>query len=326
MTTPYFLRLIFLCAASFFLVHAAFGIVLRLASRSIIRFAKLMRPREATHFLLLVRFFPLVGSAIVTLGICLPSYLWLEPGFAEESVGLGFICAALCGILLWSSSLLRGGKALVAACRFARQCGKISMVSGFPDIDLPIDIIESDAPVLLLTGVMKPRLVLSSAVMRTLSPQQINSVIGHEKAHRASQDNFKRLLLLLSPEIIPFVRSFDSLDHAWSQYSEWAADDDASGNDPERSLSLAETLVRVARMGAAPRPSPLFTSFVPSDQNLSARVDRLLLPPSFESKLWRRMRAIIGGVACATAILVTLLLVQPSALQAVHEILERLTH
>ncbi|MFZ0818522.1 MAG: hypothetical protein WAM91_00515 [Candidatus Acidiferrales bacterium] len=326
MTTPYFLRLICLCAASFFLVHAVLGLALHLASRSIVRFAHRMKPREATRFLLLLRLLPLTGSAIISLGICLPSYLRLEPGATQENVGMGFIFAALCGALVCISSLLRAGKAVSAARQFSRTCGKTCTRSSVPGTDLPIDIIESDAPVLLLTGVIKPRLVLSRVVMRTLTPQQLNSAIGHEEAHRASRDNFKRLLLLVSPEIIPFVRGFSSLDRAWAQFSEWAADDDASGDDLERSLSLAESLVQVARMGAAPRPLPLFTSFIPPDQDLSARVNRLLLPPSFELKTWRRMRAVAGVAASAMFILFTLLLVHPSALQSVHQLLERLTH
>jgi hypothetical protein len=326
MTTPYFLRLICLCAASFFLVHAVLGLALRLTSRSIIQFAHRMKAREATRFLLFLRFLPLAGSAIVMLGICLPSYLRLEPGATKENVGTGFIFAALCGALICISSLLRASKAVSAARHFARTCDKTCTESTVPGTDLPVDVIESDAPILLLAGVIKPRLVLSRVVMRTLTPQQLNSAIGHEEAHRASRDNFKRLLLLLSPEIIPFVRGFDSLDGAWAQFSEWAADDDATGNDPERSISLAESLVRVARMGAAPRPLPLFTSFVPPDQDLSARVNRLLLPPSFELKIWGRMRVIAGVAACAMFILVTLLSVQPGALQSVHEFLERLTH
>jgi beta-lactamase regulating signal transducer with metallopeptidase domain len=222
--------------------------------------------------------------------------------------------------------MIRAGKAVSAARRFTRQCDEICTEVCYHATDLPIDVIESDAPVLLLAGVVKPRLVFSRMVMRTLSPQQVDSIIGHEQAHLASRDNFKRLLLLLSPEIIPFVRCFDSLDHAWAQFSEWAADDDSSGNDPERSLSLAESLVRVARMGAAPEPLAFFTSFVPPDQDLSARVNRLLLAPSFEFKTWRRICAVAGAAACAMAVFLTFLLVRPSALQSVHQFLERLTH
>jgi beta-lactamase regulating signal transducer with metallopeptidase domain len=326
MTIPYYLRLICLCTASFFLVHAALGIALRLASRSIVRFAHRMKPREATRFLLLARFMPLLGSAMITLGICLPSYLWLEPGATVENVGVGFIFAAVCGAAIWISSLVRAAMAVTAARQFSRECDEICTEICYHGTNLPIDVIETDAPVILLAGVFKPRLVFSRKLMATLSPRQIDSIIEHEHAHRASRDNFKRLLLLLSPEIVPFVRGFDSLDRAWAQFSEWAADDDASGNDPERSLSLAESLVRVARMGSTPQPLPLFTSFVPPDQDLSARVDRLLLPPSSELKLGRRMRAIVGTAALAMAVLATLFLVRPGALQSVHELLERLTH
>jgi beta-lactamase regulating signal transducer with metallopeptidase domain len=326
MTIPYFLRLICLCAASFFLVHAVLGFALSLTSRLIIKFAHRMKPREAARFLLVVRFLPLAVSAVVSLGICLPSYLRLEPGATEENVGTGFILAAICGTIILTLSLLRACRAVSAARRFTRQCDEICSEVCYHGTNLPIDVIECDAPVLLLVGVVKPRLVFSRAVMDVLSPQQIDSIIGHEQAHLVSRDNLKRLLLMLSPEIIPFVRCFDTLDHAWAQFSEWAADDDSSAGDPERSISLAESLVRVARMGAPPRPLPLFTSLVPPDQDLSARVNRLLVPPSSELKSWPRMRVFVGATAGAFVLFVALLLVLPGALQSVHQFLERLTH
>jgi beta-lactamase regulating signal transducer with metallopeptidase domain len=189
-----------------------------------------------------------------------------------------------------------------------------------------VDILDSEAPVIFLAGIFRPRLVMSNGVMRILSPQQLESVLRHEEAHSLSRDNFKRLLLLLSPGILPFLRSFALIDKAWAQFSEWAADDDATGSDPIQALSLAESLVRVARMGAGPRPLPLFTSFIPPDHDLSARVNRLLAPPLVRGNSWRRVRAILGCAACALVALITTLLVQPSALQSVHELLERLTH
>jgi len=326
MTLPYVLRLICLCAAAFFLVHAALGLLLRLAARPIIQFAHRMKPREATHFLLLVRFLPVAASSFVVLSICLPSYLWFESGATKENVGAGFVIAALLGALIWIASLLRVGRAVAAAGQLVRKWKESCTESKFPGVSPPVEILESDAPVLLLAGVLRPRLVLSSGVLRSLSPQQLHSALRHEEAHRASRDNFKRLLLLLSPEIFPFARSFDLMDEAWALFSEWAADDDASGSNPEQSLTLAESLVRVARMGAAPRPAPLCTSFIPPDQDLAARVNRLLLPSSFQSELWRRLRAIFAGTACTLLVLLTFVLSRPSALQSVHQLLERLSH
>jgi beta-lactamase regulating signal transducer with metallopeptidase domain len=326
MTLSYFLRLACLCAASFFLIHAVLGLGLRLAANSIIRFAHYMKPREATRFLLLLRFLPLIGTTVLVLGVCLPSYLWLEPGATNESVGAIFIVAALSGVSIWIFSLLRTGRAVAASRKFSLMCRETRTDSSISGMNLPLDILDSEAPVIFLAGVVHPRLVLSSGVLRTLSAEQLESVIRHEKAHRASRDNFKRLLLLLSPEILPFSRSFHLMDQTWAQFSEWAADDDAAGNDPGESLSLAESLVCVARMGSGPRPMPLFTSFIPPDQDLSARVNRLLTPRSFELKSWGRVRAIVGGAAFALISIATLLLVQPSALQSVHQLLERLTH
>ena len=132
----------------------------------------------------------------------------------------------------------------------------------------------------------------------TLSPEELDCAIRHERAHRTSGDNFKRLLLLLAPDVFPFFSMpFSAMDRSWITFSEWAADDSAVANDLQRSLSLAGALVHVAQMGAAPRLSPLCTSLVSSNsacmnQDLSARVDRLLHTAPLRQESPKRFRAI----------------------------------
>ncbi len=193
-------------------------------------------------------------------------------------------------------------------------------------------MIESAAPVIAMVGAFRPQFVISRGVLETLSPDELDCAIRHERAHRTSADNFKRLLLLLTPDIFPFVPSaFVALDRSWITLSEWAADDSAVADDPQRSLSLAGALVHVAQMGVAPRMSPLCTSLLSGDSNcmnqdLSARVDRLLRAERARLKSPKRFRGILtaGTVAIACAVFVALL--RPDSLHSVHRILEVLTH
>jgi beta-lactamase regulating signal transducer with metallopeptidase domain len=163
-------------------------------------------------------------------------------------------------------------------------------------------------------------------VLRNLSAEELDAALSHEMAHRTSRDNAKRFLLLLAPDIFPFVRLFQSLDRSWSRFAEWAADDQATSGDPRRALSLAAALVRVARMGSSPTLPYLSTSLLACDRDLSARVDRLLhampIPHAASKPAHHRLRT--AGFLLAGC-LVGLLLV-PSALSSVHELLELLLH
>ena len=110
------------------------------------------------------------------------------------------------------------------------------------------------------------------------SPEQRDAALSHERAHCNSGDNLKRFLILLAPDAVPMWGTFHGLERAWSKFTEWAADDEASAGDPQRALSLASALVRVAKMGSKPRLNYLSCSLVGGDRELSERVDRLLRP------------------------------------------------
>ena len=86
---------------------------------------------------------------------------------------------------------------------------------------------------------------------------------------RNSADNFKRLLLLLAPDALPFLRGSAAVERAWLRFTEWAADDSAVNQDAACSLSLAEALVRVARLGVAAHASSLISHFVAANGEIS---------------------------------------------------------
>ena len=113
---------------------------------------------------------------------------------------------------------------------------------------------------------MHPQLLISKSVLNGLTAEQTEAALRHEQAHRTSRDNIKRFLILLSPDVLPFLRTFASLEHSWAKFTEWAADDQATAGDSHRALSLASALVRVARLGSKPQLSFLFSSLVSDDE------------------------------------------------------------
>src|ERR1700678_3500914 len=332
MTLSYLWRLCFLCAATFFVVHTIAALTARFFVPAALRFTRRMQPRSAAKFLLALRLAPPALAVIAVLALCIPSYLTFEPGATREEVGLVCIVATFLTAALLAISLARGIRALVTTNSYVRTCLKSGVQTQTPTTFSPITVIDNAAPVIAMVGAFRPQFIISRGVLETLSPEELDSAVRHERAHLISADNFKRLLLLLAPEVFPFVsNAFSALDRSWITFSEWAADDSAVANDLQRSLSLAGALVHVAQMGAAPRLSPLCTSLVSSNsacmnRDLSERVDRLLHTTPTRQESPKRFRAILAVSAIAVACAVFVALLRPETLRSVHELLEILTH
>jgi Zn-dependent protease with chaperone function len=325
MIVPYLARLLCLALATFFLIHLLLGLAVAVLSPAAVRLTDGMRPRLAAGLLLSLRLFPLGFTVLVVAGLCVPSYLWFEPEAAPEYVGWGCLAAALLGLGVWAISVVRGLRATVRSRRYIRQCQRAGRMEHFPGEHAPVLVIDSSGPLLALAGIWHPRLVISREVLGALSAGQLSAALRHERAHRISRDNLKRLLMLLSPDILPGWRGMAALEHGWARLTEWAADDRAVAEDSRSSFALAEALVQVARMGSAPVPAPLMTSLLADSQDLAARVERLLGPASVaeEPEPWRGA-IVCAGFTMASVVLAILLQPAPATLSTAHRLLEHL--
>jgi Zn-dependent protease with chaperone function len=304
MSVPYFARLLCLCFAAFFLVHLALAALVTVLTGPAIRRAGRMDASAAAGFLAAVRLFPFVFAGIVAVFLCVPSYLWHEPEVSAEQIGIICLAASVLGAWTCCAGLFRGARGAIRSSRFLRNCEPA---------------LNSDLPVFMMTGVFRGRLLVSRGARVALTTEQLSAAIEHERAHGTHRDNLMRLLLLLAPDILPFVRGFGDLDRAWSRFAEWAADDRAVAGDRRRAVALAEALVRIAQLGAFPNRI-IATSLLGEPHDLADRVDRLLedrAPASAGPRWW-------PGVAIAVAVAPFAL--QPSALRIVHEALEVLAH
>jgi beta-lactamase regulating signal transducer with metallopeptidase domain len=115
-------------------------------------------------------------------------------------------------------------------------------------------------------------------VLRVLTPEQFQAALDHEHAHRSSRDNLKRLLILLSPDLFPFVLSFRALENLWERSAELSADDLATRGQPHRSIALAEALIKLARFRTNEPAHPLVSGLFAAPDGITIRVERLLQP------------------------------------------------
>jgi Zn-dependent protease with chaperone function len=325
MMASYLVRLFCLCLAVFFLIHSVAGLAVALGGAAAIRAAQRMRPRLAERFLLMLRLLPAALALFVVAGICVPSYLWLEPEISAEEVGAGCLTAALLAAALCTISTARGVRAMVRSARHARTCQRLARCSILAGSSHPVWILDAPAPLFALVGVFRSRVAISNPVMSMLPAGPLAAALRHEEAHRISRDNLKRLLLALAPDMLPGFHGFGAIERNWARFTEWAADDEAVGGDAHLSLYLAAALVHIARLGGAPAPSPLATSFLADTRELSARVDRLLSPAPAAPARTRSSTVtlagvVLAGVGCAAIIL------NPATLESAHRIIERLIH
>ena len=312
MTLAYFLRLVCLCLACLGMVQVIAGLAVAALANRAISVASRLPAVSAAGLLLALRLLPAGAGLFATLGLCLPSYLWLEEDSAAEPVGWLCLAAATLGASFLAAGLIRAARAVVRSPHI-RSTLKIQI-----DAE-DCCVVDSTQPVFALTGVFRSRLLLSSSVLQTLSANELSVALSHEIAHRKSRDNMKRLLLRLTP--VPV----SALDRAWSKFAEWAADDAAVSGDPDRSLALASALVRFARLTAPGAAYPLGscllgTCLLEHEFDLTTRVERLLAAPVPAPKGSSR---ILWVVVAAGSIAV---LVNPASLAVVHNLLESLIH
>jgi len=321
MTAPYIPRLVSIGLAVFFLMHLGLGVLVAALAPFVSRLASRIRASHAARLLLVLRLLPACGSSFVVLVLCVPSFLRFETVSGDEEVGWGCLAAAILGAAIWCISLARGLRAAGRSILYVRRCQRAACRLILPREPAPVWVLDRAEPFVMLAGLFRPRLVISLGVLNSLSAEQLGAALEHERAHWTGRDNLKRLMLVLAPGLLPFIRGFVGLEKSWARFVEWAADDLAVAGDSQRSLSLAGALVRVARMGIVPPPRPLVTSLLADPQELAARVDRLLhaLPPRDVPRSWTAASVVLT----AAIVLVT---IQPATLRAVHGLLERLVH
>lgn len=326
MILPYVWRLLCLCFASFFVLSAACSVLVRFLSKPAVRFAESTPAAGAARLLFLLRLLPCAVAVVFVLGLCVPSYLWLEPSTTSERVGPICIISGILGVICWLLSVVRAARAMLYARSCDKQWNSAARASGGNGERPSLLIVDSGPPILAVSGLVRRRFIISRNVVDSLSEEELESALSHERAHLTYNDNLKRLVLLLIPDIFPFFRTLRVLEENWSRFTEWAADDFAAQGDSVRAVSLASALVRVARLGVSPRLPPLSTSLLACNRDLSVRVDRLLRigkgDAGVNPRVWKVVRqpSYVLGAGLGFGLLCV------AILSPVHQLLEHFLH
>jgi len=255
---------------------------------------------------------PFALAAAISLFLTLPSFLLLERHSLDEDFGTFFLSA--CALLILGGGLYRVVAAEIRTRRIVSACldQSTDLASNLGD---PTIVRSQSIPPLMLVGIRVPRILISASACEVLSEDELQAAVRHERAHFRSRDNLKKAIL----NCLPFA-GMASLENAWQEASELAADDSAVSSRDE-ALDLAAALIKMARHFPGQRMPDLATGLVSATGSITGRVERLVAWR--ESSVTRRINWRYGMVAALLLVCGFAAKVGP-VLVLVHSLTERL--
>ena len=238
--------------------------------------AGLNRVRMAPADLLALRLFPVVGALVLVLTVALPAFLSYEPHQDREAAGPLLLTLASFALLTLGHGIWRGWRAWTAARSFLRACGPAKR--WLNESGCVVQVVDVAKPIIGVIGGWRPQVVTAECVISACTRDEFRQVVAHEAAHLSARDNLKLLLLLACPDALAWTSLDAVLSERWRREAEFAADQRATGDDPQKRLALASALIRVARLfDSSHRERQALTMPVALD-DVEGRVRQLLAP------------------------------------------------
>lgn len=293
------------------------------------------RPAAAqAQVLIYLRLLPLACACVFVVGFIVPAYLHHEPHRTDEVVSLKLaffaaFCFAGLALAVW-----RALHSWVATRRLIADWLRHAEPIKLAGVRVPVYRLQHRFPVIAVVGMARPRLFIAAHLFDKLSAEELRAAVLHEQGHLTAHDNLKRAALCACRDVLMLVPAGRTLDRAWLEQSEAAADEHAAhaGGAPV-ALDLASALVKIARLvpeGATPRmPAGAFLVGDHNDNGLAWRVRRLARLATNEPPPLRRTSnaalnyALAGALAAALVVSATASFSQPRFLAPLHGALEQ---
>ncbi|HEY3104980.1 MAG TPA: M56 family metallopeptidase [Pyrinomonadaceae bacterium] len=319
-----------LALASFFALNVIATALISLMWRVAEPIARRWSARTRAECLFALRIAaPLLSLLSVTL-LFVPAYVGYEPHGTSEVVSRKLGTLAAISFLGLGFAMWRAFRSWIATKKLERQWLRAATRTSLPLSEIPTYRIAHTFPIIAVVGTVRPRLFIAEQVLESLTEDELAAAIAHEGGHLAARDNFKRALLRACRDLLTIVPSGRTLDRAWTESVECAADEHAAQLSSDVALNLASALVRIARMVpvGVRTELPLATFLVGEEtRGIKARVRRLLEIAS-ASRSNRMQRVRIGTVApllglLAVSVSAVGVSTNPQVLLTVHSVVER---
>ncbi|HSP62932.1 MAG TPA: M48 family metalloprotease [Pyrinomonadaceae bacterium] len=258
----------------------------------------------------------------------IPSYVGYEPYSTSEVVSTKLAVLAIVSAGGVAFALWRGFRSWFATRSLLREWLAMAAEIRLEGISTPTFRIRHPFPIIAVVGTIRPRLFVAEHVLQTLSEEEMKAAIAHECGHLAARDNLKRSLLRACRDAMMIVPCGRSIDRAWAENAEAAADEHAADRGSAVALNLASALIEIARMvTAGAKPSMPAGAFILGDEahGVMGRVNRLLVLAGAGRQLSRPIFVSwaerIGVFLLLTGLILTL--TNTHALASLHIAMER---
>ena len=274
---------------------------------------------RSARFWISVRLAPAMTAIVFATLLFAPSYWQYEP--RENVEGFDITASMIAGVGL-SMLLASAARALSAWCNARRRVNHWMARAQrivVPGTTLPAYHVDADQPMLALTGVLRPKLLVTRGLLEALTPAELEAAVAHEIGHQHGWDNLKRLMMAGAPDCLAWSGTARRIERHWAAAAERAADRISVPNIAAARCALASALVKVARLTPPPidRGEPISTLI--SGGEIASRVQHLLTDDDGASRPAERRRLrtalVCGGAALAVAAYAPLL-------RSVHELTE----
>ncbi|MFA5867320.1 MAG: M56 family metallopeptidase [Actinomycetota bacterium] len=138
---------------------------------------------------------------------------------------------------------------------------------------LPVSLVKSDKPVCLVYGLIKPRIVISTHVLRELNEEELEAALLHEADHLVRRDPLRRVTAETVADLLFFIPLVRNLTRHLSYAQELEADRFASRQTGKPEI-LASAVLKLATQSDIGLASALSRAWLPD------RVRRLLDLPA----------------------------------------------
>jgi len=223
------------------LVAAGFG----RASKRLLRKSS---ARTRAEILFVMRIGPPVIAIVAIAAFMIPSYLTYEPYGSGEVVSWKLGALAALSAVGVGLAISRGLRSWLATRSLLKEWLASSTPVRIEQIEVPTFVLRHPFPIIAVVGAIRPRLFIADQVFASLSREELAAALAHEYGHLAAHDNFKRSVMRISRAALLLIPCGRSLDRAWSEASESAADEYAAQRSSLVALNLASALVRIAKM------------------------------------------------------------------------------
>jgi hypothetical protein len=238
-----------------------------------------------------------LGGALSTvIGACV---LRLRATYATPGgAGVAGLGLTLAGAVM-ARTALTAATHLRAVRRHAVQHAQTARLVGHRDPDLGATLVDHTQPAAYCVAGPHPTVILTTAALQALDPDQVDAVLAHERAHLACHHHRLLAIARIGRQVLPFLPLMRDADTQITRLVEMHADDAATAHRGTRPLATALALLAAA---AAPAPG-----LAAATTDAVQRIQRLLRPAEPLSRVRRQLLSAGAAAFALTPVLLALI-------------------